>query len=154
MANSTNGTACSAIGRGLGSEDQESMKIKIAIPESWRMELMMDPRKRSQSLESLETSPHQLEILDWNDALSPETLLVVAALDLSTAELVVKLPADAAALGLLSRGAGSGYFGGRRRLLRQARRRLRWIQPPYRPSSVPRDLCSYIEPAVVYWEQA
>lgn len=67
--------------------NQEYMRIGISIPEAWRVRLMMGHRTEP-FLNAISDSG--LYVLDWNDPIPSR--VIVANLDTSTAEVILKLP--------------------------------------------------------------
>lgn len=121
---------------------------QVALPEAWRIQLMRDParsaRWRSLSFERVRS----LSLLDWEDSLGPG--LIVAALDLSTAELIVKLRPDVRVIGI-EHCLDVATFAqtSTKRLLDRARASVGiWVEPTHRPSSLPPDPLTYLEPAL------
>lgn len=68
------------------------MPSHLLLPDAWRIQLLRNQAVRDSWLDALDASTFKL--VDWETPrLSPDDELIVAGLDLSAAELVVKLPA-------------------------------------------------------------
>lgn len=135
---------------GIGTPAAASTWL-IALPEAWRAELLLRPRECRAVASSLAAGKQPLRILDWGDRLRQgDAPLIVAALDLSTAELLLKLGPAVRAIALANDlGERQWPFGGRRRMLERARALpLEWVAPARRPRRLPRDLRAYLEPAL------
>jgi glycosyltransferase involved in cell wall biosynthesis len=88
-------------------------------------------------------------ILDWGDRLNENRPLILAALDLSTAELALKLEPFGRCVGLLNPLQRGFFPGGIRALLNRAQAtHVKWIDTPSTDRLMPRDLLSYLEPAL------
>ena len=121
----------------------------VAIPESWRVELLISPELRASTLQEIERLGPGATILDWGDSLNAENPLILAALDQSIAELAVKLPPSLTSVGLLNVLQSGLWLSGAHRLLKNARsRNIDWIDPSRRCRHLPQDLVSYLTPAL------
>jgi hypothetical protein len=101
--------------------------------------------------EELARSRHRIQVLDWAGQYDlASCILIVAALDLSTAEVLLRLPPGARVVGILNPlESRSAPWSGKRRLLARASSiRCSWV-PAARPvSTLPHRLVEYLEPAL------
>jgi hypothetical protein len=121
---------------------------QVVLPETWRVRLMRAPGQWQHWRAEFARSGVPLRVLDWEDALGDR--LLVAALDLSTAELLLKLPPAATVVAIdhvperphqLGRGVQS--FLARARAVG-----VSWVAPVERPVSPPWDILGYLGPAL------
>lgn len=127
--------------------------ILVALPEAWRVEMFRSLEAQGAlRAQLLEGALRGCEVMDWGSRWYPaeQQWLVVAALDLSTAELLVKVPAGAQVVAVDNDVFRPSLLGGgRRRFLRQARRApVRWVKPEGRPRTLPPRLGDYLESAL------
>ena len=125
-------------------------KLHILLPEQWRILLFKDYSLYDKWVSQLEKLSIDINFLDWNDEIKDKDLIIAAAYDLSIVEFILRFK-RLENLYLINNNLVNNFSIDipTNLLLNRSKRLIHYlIEPNYYPDSLPKDITSYIKPAI------